>query len=152
MTEVERTFRVERLPDELGAGSDVRQAYVALDGEVEVRVRQRDGRCTLGVKGGAGLSRTEVEVHIDAGRFDVLWALASGRTVEKVRHEIAVGDLTAEVDRYRGRLEGLCLVEVEFDDEAAAGAFEPPPWFGPEVTDEPGWSNAELASTGSPPS
>jgi adenylate cyclase len=36
-------------------------------------------------------------------------------------------------------------VEVEFDSEAAAGAFTPPAWFGPEITGHPRYSNRLLA-------
>jgi CYTH domain-containing protein len=39
---------------------------------------------------------------------------------------------------------------VEFVSEQAAKEFCPPPWFGREVTDVDGWSNAELARRGRP--
>ncbi len=54
------------------------------------------------------------------------------------------------MDLYDGDLDGLCTVEVEFADRAAAGAFEAPGWFGAELTGQPGWSNAELARDGRP--
>ena len=56
----------------------------------------------------------------------------------------------AEVDRYGGELAGLWTVEVEFESEEAAADFSPPPWFGPELTDVDGWSNAALARHGRP--
>ena len=39
MSEIERKFRVARLPTDLGEGTPLRQAYVAVEGDVEVRVR-----------------------------------------------------------------------------------------------------------------
>jgi CYTH domain-containing protein len=57
----------------------------------------------------------------------------------------------AEVDLFDGDLDGLAVVEVEFPDAGAAAAFEPPPWFGRELTGEGGWSNADLARFGRPP-
>jgi hypothetical protein len=42
----------------------------------------------LGVKGGRGLERTEVEVEIDAGTFDELWGLAGARRIDKTRYRL----------------------------------------------------------------
>lgn len=150
MVEIERKFRVARLPDDPGPGAELRQGYVALDGDVEVRIRRDGGRCTLTVKGGRGLERTEVEVPIDPARFDQLWPLAGDRTVEKVRHRIPVGDHTAELDVYGGKLAGLAVVEVEFASREDAEGFVAPDWFGAELTGRAGWSNAALARDGLP--
>lgn len=152
MAEIERKFRVARVPDEhtRGPGAELRQGYVAVDGDVEVRVRSEDGACTLTVKGGRGLERTEVEVALDPARFQELWPLARDRTVEKTRHRITVGQHTAELDLYAGKLAGLAVVEVEFPTRDEAEHFVAPDWFGPELTGEPGWSNAALARDGVP--
>lgn len=151
MAEIERKFRVARVPDDLGEGAPLRQAYVAVDDGVEVRVRSDGARHVLTVKGGRGLERAEVEVEVDAGAFAELWALAGERHLEKTRHRISLGDVTAELDLYAGGLAGLAVVEVEFPTRAAAEAFEPPDWFGAELTGRAGWSNAELAAAGAPP-
>lgn len=150
MPEIERTFLVDDPP--LGAaGTAIEQGYLARDGGIEVRVRRRSGRCTLTVKSGTGIERGEVEVPIDEATFEQLWSLSRGRRIEKTRHEVALGGgLTAEVDTFEGDLAGLVLVEVEFPDRATADAFDAPDWFGREVTGEPGWSNAELATHGRP--
>ena len=50
----------------------------------------------------------------------------------------------------RVTLAGLWTVEVEFDSAQAAQDFRPPAWFGAEVTDVDGWSNAALARHGRP--
>jgi CYTH domain-containing protein len=103
------------------------------------------------VKGGRGLDRTEVELRLDDADAGDLWPHARPRSLEKVRSRVRLTDaLTAELDVYEGDLAGLRVVEVEFDDLAAADAFTPPAWFGREVTGERGWSNAELATHGSP--
>lgn len=153
--EVERKFRVREIgdvPGSLGEGTRLRQAYLALDGDIEVRVRDQGGTHLLGVKGGRGIQRTEVEAGIGPEEFDELWALAPDRRIDKTRHQVAVGDRTAEVDVYAGALDGLVIVEVEFPTRPDADAFVPPPWFGEELTGDPAWSNAALATSGPPPS
>ena len=40
--------------------------------------------------------------------------------------------------------------EVEFASETDAAAFDPPDWFGPELTGNADWSNAALARHGRP--
>lgn len=150
--EVERKFRVDEVPRSLGEGTPLRQAYLAVDGNVEVRVRDQGGTRVLGVKGGKGVQRTEVEVEISAADFDELWALAPDRRIDKTRYRVEVDDHVAEVDVYTGSLEGLVVVEVEFASRRDAEAFVPPPWFGEEVTGDPRWSNAALAASGRPPS
>jgi CYTH domain-containing protein len=42
------------------------------------------------------------------------------------------------------------VAEVEFDGEDAADAFEPPDWFGAEVTDDARYKNQRLACDGAP--
>lgn len=150
MTEIERKYLLAAKPDDLPPGSSIRQGYLAVDGPTEVRVREADGRCTLTVKGGHGLERAEVELAIDAEAFAGLWPLTQGRQLDKTRHLVAIGEQTAEVDVYRGALDGLVVAEVEFASLAEADAFEPPAWLGRDVTGERGWSNAALAADGRP--
>jgi CYTH domain-containing protein len=154
MTEIERKFRIRvpvaDVPADLGVGTRLRQAYLAVDGDVEVRVRDHGGTHVLGVKAGHGLERTEVEVEIDGATFATLWGLAAGRRIDKTRHRLPVGDHTAEVDVYSGELDGLVVAEVEFGSRQDAAAFTGPEWFGDELTGDPRWSNAALATDGRP--
>jgi CYTH domain-containing protein len=151
-TEIERKFLLRERPgpEVLGPGTTLRQGYLAEEGDVEVRLRVEDGAATLTVKAGRGRSRTEVEVPVDPADAEALWAHTGGRRIDKVRHRVPVPGGVAEVDVYGGALAGLLVAEVEFDSEAASEAFEPPAWFGPEVSGERGWSNAALARHGAP--
>jgi adenylate cyclase len=151
VSEIERKFRVARLPSGLRNGTSLRQAYIAVEGDVEVRVRSDGTRQVLTVKGGRGLERDEVEVAIDAAAFDDLWGLAGDRHLEKTRHRVDLDGLTAELALYAGVLAGLAVVEVEFASRQEAEAFDPPDWFGAELTGEAAWSNAALARNGAPP-
>jgi adenylate cyclase len=153
--EIERAFVADVLPDRdlLGPGRRFRQGYVAGEGDVQVRVRIADDRADLTVKAGVGLRRTEVVLPLTEADAEALWSTTAGRRIDKIRHRIRLpGDegLVAEVDAFRGDLAGLVRIEVEFTTEAAAHAFDPPGWFGREVTDDSAWSNAALARHGRP--
>jgi CYTH domain-containing protein len=151
-TEIERKWVVNDAPSEgdLGPGTSVRQGYLARDGDVEARIRFAGDEPTLTIKAGKGLERTEVEVSLPTADAEALWSHTDGRRIEKVRYRVPVGGFVAEVDLYAGALAGLCTVEVEFPSRAEAEAFEPPDWFGREVTGDGAWSNASLAERGAP--
>ncbi len=149
--EIERKFLVTEPPtDQLDDGVALRQGYLAGEGGVEVRVRIAPTQAWITVKAGRGVARTEVQVPVDVAEAEDLWPHIEGRRLEKVRHLVPVPGGVAEVDRYGGPLTGLWTVEVEFESEQAAADFTPPPWFGTEVTEVDGWSNAALARHGRP--
>jgi adenylate cyclase len=154
--EIERKFLVRALPEDLERWTATRleQGYVAITDDAEVRVRRRAGAdtATLTIKSAPGLARVEEELDIDARRFAGLWPLTAGRRLVKTRHtrEAAPG-VVYELDVYEGDLEGLLTLEVEFGDEAAAGAFEPPAWAGDELTGDRRYANQTLALEGRPP-
>jgi CYTH domain-containing protein len=151
-TEIERKFLVSDLPSTsvLGRGSALRQGYLAEEDGVEVRLRLAGGKATLTVKAGRGRARTEVEAGIDPVEAEELWPHTEGRRIEKARYKVPLGAVMAEVDVYGDALAGLRVVEVEFPSEADADGFEPPAWFGRELTGADGWSNASLARHGLP--
>ncbi len=150
MIERERRFLVAELPDPLPPGSHIEQAYLTT-GLVSVRVRRQGDVHTLTIKTGSGMRRTEIERSLDADEFAVLWAVATELRIVKTRHLVPVEDgSVAELDIFDGALAGRRLVEVEFADDATAIAFEPPTWFGREVTDDGRYTNAALARSGWP--
>ena len=116
-----------------------------------MRLRTRDGHNLLTIKQGGGLTRDEHETTVEPARFARLWPLTDGHRVEKERYLIPTEQgLTFELDAYRGALDGLLTVEVEFESEAQARSFTPPAWFGPEITGDPRFSNQRLAEEGIP--
>jgi 8-oxo-dGTP diphosphatase len=144
--EIERKFRVRRLPEglETAPTRTIAQGYLATD-HVEVRLRRADDETFLTIKSGDGLVRAEEEMPIERDRFERLWALTEGRRIEKVRHLVQHGDHTIELDVFGGANDGLAIAEVEFPSEAAARAWEAPDWLGEDVTDDPAYRNARLA-------
>jgi CYTH domain-containing protein len=151
--EVERKFLVDAMPESVRRwpASTIQQGYLAIQGDgTEVRVRNRGGICSLTVKRGTGLERQEVEVPLSAEAFATLWPLTAGRRVDKVRYVGKERGYVVEVDVYHGALDGRVVAEVEFSDVKASQAFEPPTWFGPEVTGDQRYANQHLACQGWP--
>ncbi|MBB4662602.1 CYTH domain-containing protein [Conexibacter arvalis] len=151
--EIERKFLLDAPPQgvEEHPSEAIAQGYLALDGDVEVRVRRAGERALLTVKAGGGRRRVEEEVEIGRERFEALWPLTAGRRIVKRRYRVPAADgLVFEVDLYEEELAGLVVAEVEFPDDAAANAFTTPDWLGREVTDDPRWKNQALALHGRP--
>lgn len=146
----ERTWLVRSLPDPLPAGTPIAEGYLPGDGEVGVRVRRAGDHHAATVLGRGPRSPAEIGWELTAAQFEALWPLTRCRRVEKVRHEVPLGPLTAEVHVFAGLLEGLALVEVEFDDEEAMDAFTAPDWFGQEVSGDPRYAGSSLARHGLP--
>lgn len=153
VVECERKFLVEAVPDGLdpSATVELRQGYLAADERISVRVRDAGtGGCTLTVKAGSGVERTELEWSITRQEFEAAWPHTGCQRIEKTRHMIPFGDHVIELDVFAGDLDGLVVAEVEFDSVSASDDFEPPAWFGRDVTDDGRYSNASLALHGLP--
>lgn len=151
--EIERKFLIPDSASGLPVGpwTALRQGYLATGSDGEVRLRDAGGVLTLTVKSGAGLVREEREIALTAAQFDALWPLTEGRRIEKRRAVVAEGEQRYEVDVFEGVLSGLMVAEVEFPGVDEARAFQPPTWFGAEVTDDARYSNASLARAGTLP-
>jgi CYTH domain-containing protein len=153
--EIERKFLVGRLPADLDRrdGTPIRQGYlIATETGIELRIRQKQETFYQTIKMGSGLARTEIEIELTRVQFQQLWPFTAGRRIDKTRITLPVGAHTAELDRFEGDLDGLALVEVEFDSVAASAAFDPPDWFGREVTEDERYKNKHLAVHGVPES
>jgi adenylate cyclase len=156
--EIERKFRLDAVPPTMrfARREAIRQGYLALDGDTEVRLRITPAGAVLAIKSGRGGVRVEEEIPVHMRQAEALWELTEGRRVQKSRRRVRLAgpagspELVAEVDEYAGALDGLVVVEVEFPDEATARAFEPPAWFGRELTDDWRYANRSLAVHGMP--
>jgi adenylate cyclase len=156
--EIERKFLLSGVPPTMrfARREPIRQGYLALDGDTEVRLRITPKGAVLTIKSGRGGVRVEEEIALQTRQAEALWELTEGRRVQKTRRRVRLAgaasapELVAEVDEYAGALDGLVVVEVEFPDEAASRGFEPPAWFGRELTDDRRYANRSLASDGMP--
>lgn len=146
--EIERKFLVTTSSWRASArdGTRYRQGYVAITPQGVVRARSGGGNGYVTLKGPrVGARRAEFEYAVPAADADeIIDTLCDGRVVEKTRYRIRSGGLLWEVDEFHGANEGLVLAEVELAEERQA--FQPPPWVGPEVTEDDRYANSSLAT------
>jgi adenylate cyclase len=114
-------------------------------------VRRIGDESFLTVKRGSGRERLEEEIGITAEQFEALWPATEGRRLSKRRFYVPLDGLTAEVDVYGGLLDGLITAEVEFEASSDSQGFDPPAWFGNEITGDARYANQALAKDGIPP-
>lgn len=144
--EIERKFLLKNIP--LGIDkfkkSEITQTYISF--EPELRVRKKDDKYILTKKVGTGMVRDELKFEINSDLYAYLIKGIEDRTIYKTRYYIPLSAKTkAEVDIYRDKLDGLLIVEVEFDTIEEAINFEVPDWFHTEVTLDEDYKNANLS-------
>lgn len=151
--EIERKFLLSEQPAWLSrcAAVQIEQGYLAIESEVEVRLRRADEKRLLTTKRGNGEVREEIEIDLDPAQFATLWPLTGSRRLRKTRRLVPIdGGLTAEVDVFEGELEGLLIGELEFDSEEQSASFEAPEWLGKEITGDRRYAGQTLALNGLP--
>ena len=147
MMEIERKFLVtEPLPGyEKYPSHAIEQAYLCTD--PVVRVRRSDEDYYMTYKGRGLLAREEYNLPLNREAYEHLRDKADGILLTKRRYEIPLAEsgLVIELDIFSGRYEGLILAEVEFASLEQAKAFQPPAWFGEEVTESGLYQNSRLS-------
>ena len=143
---------VNQVPSDLEAypHKRLRQGYLVVDEDAALRVRETEGSFKLTLKRGRGLERMEVDLPVSQVQADLLWPLAAHRLIDKTRYRIPDPGGELELDLYHGRHQGLILVEREFQSTDEARRFHPPSWMDREVTEDPNFTNARLATVGLP--
>ena len=127
--EIEKKFLVRNhsYQTQNSGQSHIQQGYICSDRGRTVRVRIRDDRGYLPIKGPAsdnGLSRYEFEKEIDPDEAKELMKLCekseeTGKPlmIDKTRYLVKSGRHTFEVDEFHGENEGLVVAEVELQSE-----------------------------------
>jgi len=132
--EIERKFLVKELPD-LSKCKKVSIIQGYLSYTEKIRIRAKDNKFFLTHKGQGTIKRTEEETEINEIAFNILVNLIQGNLINKTRYKIPLeNNLVAEIDVYHNQLEGLIVVETEFKSLEEAKTFEPPSWFGEDIT------------------
>lgn len=150
--EIEKKYKINKLPDNLGEGIHIIQGYLFIGKNNEVRLRKKGYKHLLTYKGGGTLSRKEIEIRIPKFIFEIMWPKTEGRRIEKIRYFKPLSDgLVLEFDRYIGLLNGLITLEVEFSSEDFANKFILPEYvWGKDVTNDMSYKNKNLAVHGLP--
>ena len=146
--EIERKFLIEKakLPENLEefARHEIEQGYLCT--EPVVRIRREDESYYLTYKSKGLLAREEYNLPLNRDAYLHLKPKADGIVIVKTRYRLPERDgLTIELDVFHGDYEGLLLAEVEFPSEEAANAYEPPAWFGEDVTYSSRYHNSTLS-------
>ena len=144
--EIEKKFLVTTLPENLGPGIDICQGYLVNTPEKVVRVRISGGTGYLTIKGmSVNHVRPEFEYVIpETDAQEMLERFCNGRIVQKIRHTCLHEGMAWIIDRFSGDSLGLVVAEIELSSPDQP--FSVPPWAGPEITDDPRYLNANLAT------
>ena len=145
--EIERKFLVldDSYKREAFGSSHIRQGYICSERGRTVRIRIRDARGYITIKGPSldgGLSRYEFEQEIPLDDAEMLMTLCEPGRIDKTRWLVKSGEHTFEVDEFHGDNEGLVMAEVELrtvDDEPII-----PHFIGKEVTGDRRYYNSQL--------
>ncbi len=129
----------------------IEQFYLKSSAKGVDRYRRIGKRFIHTKKSGSGLVRQEYEESIDKRRYKKAMRKNRGGVLKKERYIFTLGDFKGELDRFKGSLKGLNLLEIEFPDELSARAFKLPKPFAKlvlaEVTEDPRFSNAYLSKS-----
>ena len=143
--EIERKFVIFEKPDlaDAAAVDHLEQAYISTS--PVIRVRRKNQSFFLTVKSEGLLAREEYEFPISEESYRHLLKKKDGIIIEKDRCNIPCSPgLTIELDLFFSPYQGFMMAEVEFPDLETASSFNPPDWFGPEVTEDPRFQNSSL--------
>ena len=147
MFEIERKFLVldSSYKHEAFSSSHIRQGYICSERGRTVRIRIRDDRAYITIKGpslNGGLTRYEFEQQIPLDDAEKLMTLCDEGIIDKTRWLVKSGSHTFEVDEFHGDNDGLVVAEVELNTEDEA--FEKPHFIGKEVTGDRRYYNSQL--------
>ena len=137
-----------RLIERERAGDRVRQGYFPEhpDRSTHVQVTGDAGHLILASHSARG--PVEDAAEISSAQAEALLALTAGQ-VEYLSIAIDVGPHVATIQRFLtpGPLD---LISMAFRDDKTARKFQPPAWFGPEVSADPSYRLRTMALTGRP--
>lgn len=147
--EIERKFLVHkagrRYAEEAFSQSRIRQGYICSGKGRTVRVRMRDDKAFLTIKGpsdAGGTSRYEFEKEITLDEALHLFRLCEPGQIDKTRYLVQSGSHIFEVDEFYGDNEGLVMAEVEL--RSADEPFTTPDFIACEVTADRRFYNSQL--------
>lgn len=152
--EIEKKYLVQKLPEKLESYErrEIEQGYLCARPTVRIRRSDKDYILTYKAKWGTenihvdARVNQEIEMPLTQEAYVHLREKVDGHVITKTRYLIPLEDgHLGELDVFHGILEGLYFIEVEFQDEQDAKDFEPPEWFGENVSQDERYTNSFLA-------
>lgn len=145
--EIERKFLVlnDTYKQQSFSHSHIQQGYITSERGRTVRIRIRDDRSYITIKGPSldgGLSRYEFEQEIPLADARQLMKLCEPGIIDKTRWLVRSGDHIVEVDEFFGENEGLVMAEVELRTTTETVVL--PDFIGKEVTGDRRYYNSQL--------
>jgi adenylate cyclase len=145
--EIERKFLVQgEYKNSAHRTYKIKQGYISRVPERTVRVRIRDNKAFITIKGISsknGLSRYEFEKEISLKEAEELFLLCEKGIIDKTRHLIEFEGNNFEVDEFHANHTGLVIAEIELNEEIQE--FAKPEWLGEEVTGNKRYYNSFLS-------
>lgn len=121
----------------------IKQGYLQREPERTVRIRTKDERGYITVKGlTRGCSRLEFEYEIPYEDALQMLTLCTGRIIEKTRYIVEHCGMCWEVDEFEGELSPLVVAEIELPSPDCK--YTLPDFIGEEVTGDPKYYNSNL--------
>lgn len=147
--EIERKYLVRKLPENLEQYNKRKIAQGYLCTEPVVRIRRSNADYYMTYKGDGLMVREEYNLPLTQEAYEHLRPKIDGLLIAKTRYLIPLDNkLTAELDVFEEDLNGLVIVEVEFNTVEEANAFHAPDWFGEDVTNSGKYHNSYLSQHG----
>lgn len=146
--EIERKWRVSKMPDDLTRFECIEMEQAYLNEHPTVRIRRENDSYYLTYKGisESEISHPEYNLPLTKDAFEHMLPKCDGRIIRKKRYIIPLDDgLHAELDIFDKPFTPLAIIEVEFPSLKAAEEFNPPDWFGEDVSHDRRFKNAILA-------
>ena len=84
------------------------------------------------------------EAALTKESYEHLLEQIDGHAITKRRYLIPLEPYTIELDVFYGHMEGLIMAEVEFPSVEEANNFNPPSWFGVDVTEDRRYHNSNM--------
>jgi CYTH domain-containing protein len=141
----EQVVRRERITDLYVTGSQLRLREARrLDGSPAMLRLTR--KADLDAR-----TRLVTSIYLPEHEFALLAASLPGRRLEKLRHRLrSAPGLLLSIDQFQGELDGLLLLEVDFETTEAMACFVPPDFAAREVSEDSRYGGGHLAAHGLP--
>ena len=142
MIELERTFLVKRIPDELKncESKEIIDIYLPKEERhPKLRIRKNGNKFEITKKEpetqGDFSKQVEYTIPLKEKEFISLSKI-DGKKIHKIRYYYKYNDQIAEIDLFLGELKGLIIADFEFENEDEKNNFEIPDFCLAEVTQE----------------